>query len=75
VDERDGLIDGETKPVLVEFLVETDLVKFAKRLPAQNEIEKLIQQTMAFIEKTAPDAAPETARQDSKEEAHEHVSV
>lgn len=69
VDERDGLIDGEVKPALTEFLVETDLVKFAKRLPAQDEIEKLVQRTITFIEKTAPIAAQEAAGQPRKEQA------
>lgn len=73
--ERDGLIDGQVRPLLAEFLLETDLAKFAKhRLPA-NKIEKIVQHTITFIGKTTPVAAGQEPHSHTEETAHEHVSV
>lgn len=75
VNERDGVIDGEMKPLLAEFLVDTDRVKFAKHQPSTQEIEKIIHDTMTFIRKTALVAEEKEPAFGSGKEVHEHVSV
>jgi len=75
VNERDGVIDGEMKPLLAEFLVDTDLVKFAKHQPSADEMEKIIRDTMTFIHKTALVAAEKEPDSGPAREVHEHVPV
>jgi hypothetical protein len=74
-DERDGLIRGEMKPVLTEFLVETDMVKFARHVPRVNEIKKVIQHLTLFVGKTAQSVEQEGSPLGGGKELHEHVSV
>jgi hypothetical protein len=47
--EGNGIIGERLKPVVREFLTDTDFVKFAKYQPTRDEIEKIIENTRAFI--------------------------
>ncbi len=75
VDERKGLIEPETRPILVEFLTETDLVKFAKYRPTTVEVEKIIQATTDFVGKTTPLSNGADSQPELMEKHREHVSV
>jgi dephospho-CoA kinase len=75
VNERDGVIDGEMKPLLAEFLTDTDLVKFAKHQPSAEEIAKIIRDTMTFIQKTALVATEKEPASGPGKKVHEHVPV
>ena len=51
--EDDGIVKDTLKPLVREFLTQTDLVKFAKHLPARDELDKIIENTRTFINETA----------------------
>jgi hypothetical protein len=53
---RDALFFAEHKVLLVEFLQNCDLVKFAEHFPPQKEVSKAIDSCKAFIEATRGDA-------------------
>lgn len=44
--------------LILDFLGETDLVKFAKSLPTVQESEDLLTQSFGFVERTTPKTAP-----------------
>ena len=49
---EDGILTESHKPLVSAFLTNTDLVKFAKYLPSQEEIDKITQDTRSFINET-----------------------
>lgn len=55
--EQNGIVEENLKPLVREFLTSTDLVKFARHLPTNEEIDKIIRDTRAFINGTALQAA------------------
>ena len=57
--EHDGIIEERLKPLVREFLTNTDLVKFAKYRPTREELDKIIENTRAFIDRTTPAPAGE----------------
>jgi len=75
VDEQPDLFNGEARPTLTEFLIETDLVKFAKHHPPASEVEKIIKNTADFISLTAPPAVEQSTQPDAVEKLREHVPV
>ena len=52
--EGDGIVEEGLKPLVREFLINTDLVKFAQHRPTRDELEKIVEHTRAFIERTRP---------------------
>lgn len=50
--ENGGIIDESLRPLVKEFLVETDMVKFAKHKPTVNDMEKILRHTRTFINRT-----------------------
>ena len=52
--EDDGIIEEGLKPLVRELLTNTDMVKFAKHRPTRDELNKIIEDTRAFIERTRP---------------------
>ncbi|UCD58962.1 MAG: hypothetical protein JSV16_07605, partial [Candidatus Hydrogenedentota bacterium] len=50
--EKNGIVEENLRLVVREFLTGTDLVKFAKYRPTQEEIEEIIDHTRLFIDKT-----------------------
>jgi len=76
IDKRDGLLNGELKPLMADFLTGADLVKFAKHEPPAEEVNKAVQQTIEFIGKTAPLAGGTDSQSLQLEsQSREHVSV
>lgn len=61
--EDDGIVKESLKPLVREFLTNTDLVKFAKHQPTRDEIDKIIENTRTFINETtfAPAAEADQA--------------
>jgi hypothetical protein len=51
--EDNGIVKDSLKPLVREFLTQTDLVKFAKHLPTRDELDKIIEDTRTFINETA----------------------
>ncbi len=58
--EDNGLVDGSLKPLVKDFLVSTDLVKFAKHQPAREEMNGIIENMRAFINKTTIEPTAES---------------
>lgn len=50
--EDNGIVGDNLKPVVRDFLLSTDLVKFAKYQPTRDEIRKIIENTRIFVETT-----------------------
>lgn len=50
--EENGIIEEDLRPLVREFLMGTDLVKFGKYDPTVDEMEKILQHTRTFIERT-----------------------
>ncbi len=50
--EGDGIFEQDLRLLIREFLTDTDLVKFAKYDPTVAEMEKILQYTRTFIERT-----------------------
>jgi hypothetical protein len=63
--EGDGIINDDLKPLVREFLTETDLVKFAKHRPSRETLREYLEQTRAFINKTSPVATSADAGGDA----------
>ncbi len=61
--EGNGIIGERLKPIVREFLSDTDFVKFAKYQPTRNEIKRIIENTKTFINtsKVAPAAEAASA--------------
>ncbi len=63
--------------LIIDFLAETDLVKFAKVLPTLQESEDLLKHAYGFVERTTPKIATteniqsKTVSVENKENAHE----
>jgi hypothetical protein len=51
---RDGALEGAHRALLGEFLVESDLVKFARHVPALGDAERAFTAAERFVDETAP---------------------
>ena len=56
--ESNGIVDDALRPVVREFLINTDLVKFAKHQPLRDEMDTIIEHTRTFINMTVVVAQP-----------------
>ena len=56
--ESNGIVEEALRPVVREFLVNTDLVKFARHEPPREEMDTIIEHTRTFINRTAVVADP-----------------
>ena len=63
-----GLVEGEQQDLLRRFLVETDGVKYAARVPGTEQIESTYESALRFVEVTAR-SADEPSQDDAKEVA------
>lgn len=50
--EGNGIVEEALRPVVREFLINTDLVKFAKYKPQREEMDTIIEHTRTFIHRT-----------------------
>jgi uncharacterized repeat protein (TIGR01451 family) len=55
--EEDGISEESLRQIIREFLVDTDLVKFAKYAPTVDEMKTILQHTRTFIEQTTVELA------------------
>jgi hypothetical protein len=58
--EENGVFEEDLKSLIKEFLIETDVVKFARYKPTMEEIEKVLRHTRTFIERTKVGPAVES---------------
>jgi len=58
--EENGIFEEDLRSLVKEFLIETDVVKFARYKPTMEEIEKVLRYTRTFIERTRVAPAIET---------------
>jgi len=59
---RDGRLARAHRPLLADFLTESDLVKFARHLPALADAERAFQAAQRFVDETAAVPSPEDRR-------------
>jgi len=59
---RDGRLARAHRPLLADFLTESDLVKFARHLPTLADAERAFQAAQRFVDETAAAASPEDRR-------------
>jgi len=59
---RDGRLARAHRPLLADFLGESDLVKFARHLPTLADAERAFQAAQRFVDETAAVPAPEDRR-------------
>lgn len=67
--ESNGIVAEALRPVAKEFLINTDLVKFAKHQPPREEMDAIVEHTRTFINRTtvvADPAAEDTAGGEAK---------
>jgi len=57
----DTYFDGATKQLLRDFLVATDIVKFASYRPVATQIQQVLAAARAFVASTVPQVAPKLA--------------
>jgi hypothetical protein len=56
---RDGVLTGGHRTLLGAFLVESDLVKFARHVPELGDAERALTAAERFVSETVPDRLPE----------------
>jgi len=56
--ESNGIVEETLRPVVKEFLINTDMVKFAKHQPPREEMDAIIEHTRTFINMTTVVAEP-----------------
>jgi len=59
VVQHDSPLVPEHRQLLGEFLTECDLVKFARHMPALEDVERVYAAAKRFIDETCPEARPE----------------
>ncbi len=58
--EDNGIVEESLKPLVRNFLINTDQVKFAKYQPAREEIDEIIESARTFIKRTTVDPTAES---------------
>ena len=55
--EENGILEDDIRQIVREFLVDTDMVKFAKYMPSMEEMETILRYARTFIERTRVEPA------------------
>jgi hypothetical protein len=50
--DEDGMIEETLKPLVRAFLIDTDLVKFARSQPPRDDLDRMVEDTRSFIDRT-----------------------